>query len=310
MKKKFLKIRNYRSGDFEDYLKLHVEINDHDQAGSFISKQYLAEALGHPSFHPDKNLFVAESGGSIIGYASVFLEPGIQRAILECMIHPLHRRNGIATELLREVSRHAGEAGSMRLQACIAQDNIPAKKLASRLGFKFIRYFQELKLDLDAAQLPDLEPSEYIIRSLRPDEVEILTQLQNRAFADSWGFNPNTADEIAYRINLSSCSPKNILIAYLKNRPIGYCWTRIMIEENTKADRLQGEIHMLGVDPEFRKKGIGRSVLLAGLAELDSRGVTIVGLTADGTDAAALGLYKSVGFQVCSRIEWFEKILA
>jgi mycothiol synthase len=225
------------------------------------------------------------------------------------MIHPLHRRNGVATELVREVSRHAGKAGSRRMQVCIAQNNLPAKNLASRLGFKFIRYFQELKLDLDITQLPDLKPSEYIIRSLRPDEAEILTQLQNRAFADSWGFNPNTADEIAYRINLSSCSPKNILMAYLKNKPIGYCWTRIMIEENTTADRMKGEIHMLGVDPKFRKKGIGRNVLLAGLAELNSSGVTIVELTADDTDAVALGLYKSVGFQVCSRIEWFEKKL-
>jgi mycothiol synthase len=307
MKKKFLKIRNYRSGDFEDYFKLHMEINDHDQAAGFISKQYLAEALGHPSFHQDKNLFVAESGGSIIGYASVFLEPGIQRAILECMIHPLHRRNGVATELLREVSRHAGEAGSRRMQVCIAQNNLSAKTLASRLGFQFIRYFYELKLDLDNSQLPNPEPGEYRIRSLRPDEAEILTQLQNRAFADSWGFNPNTTDEIAYRINLSSCSPKNILLAYLENRPIGYCWTRMMIEENTTADRMKGEIHMLGVDPEFRKKGIGRNVLMAGLAELNRRGVTIVELTADGTDAVALGLYKSVGFQVCSRLEWFEK---
>jgi mycothiol synthase len=99
-------------------------------------------------------------------------------------------------------------------------------------------------------------------------------------------------------------------MAYLKNRPIGYCWTRIMIEENPTTDRVRGEIHMLGVDPEFQKKGIGRNVLLAGLAELNSSGVTIVELTADGADAVALGLYKSVGFQVCSRIEWFEKKLA
>ncbi|MGD9290392.1 MAG: GNAT family N-acetyltransferase [Desulfobacterales bacterium] len=310
MKKNLIEVRNYRSGDFEDYFKLHLEINNHDQAVGFISKQNLAETLGHPSFHPDKNLFVAESGGSMIGYASVFLEPGIQRAILECMIHPLHRRNGVATELLREISHHAREAGSVRMQACITQNNLPAKRLASRLGFQFIRYFQELQLDLDAAQLPDPEPGEYSIRSLRANEVEILTQLQNRAFADSWGFNPNTADEIAYRINLSSCSPKNILMAYLKNRPIGYCWTRILVEENPTADRMKGEIHMLGVDPGFRNKGIGRLVLLAGLAELYRRGVTIVGLTADGADAVALGLYKSVGFQVCSRIEWFEKKLA
>ena len=263
MDKKFFKIRNYHPDDFDDYSKLHMEINMHDQPGRWISKQRLAEDLGHPSFHPENDLFIAESGGSFIGYAGVFLEPGIQRAILECMIHPLHRRNGVATELFWEVGRYAGEAGSRKLQVCIAQDNLAAGNLASRLGFKFIRHFHELKMDLNNIQLPGLEPSGYIIRSLGPDETERLTQLQNRAFADSWGFNANTANEIAYRINLSSCSPENIMMAYLKNRSIGYCWTRILIEDNPVVGSMKGEIHMLGVDPDFRKKGIGRSVLLA-----------------------------------------------
>jgi mycothiol synthase len=73
---------------------------------------------------------------------------------------------------------------------------------------------------------------------------------------------------------------------------------------------MEGEIHMLGVDPDFRKKGIGRTVLLAGLADLKSKGVTIVKLTVNGEDPVALGLYESVGFEVCSRTEWFEKKLA
>ena len=280
-----------------------------DQSGRCISKQRLAEDLGHPSFHPQNDLFVAESGGNIIGYAGVFLEPGIQRAILECMIHPQHRRNGVATALLREVSRHSEEAGSRKLQVCIPQTNLVARSLASRLGFQFIRHFHQMKLDLDTIRLPHPEPSGYVIRSLGHAEADKLTFIQNRAFADSWGFNPNTPDEIAYRINLSSCSPENIRMAYLKNRPIGYCWTRIMIGDDSTTGSAKGEIHMLGVDPDFRSKGIGRNVLLAGLADLKSRGATIIELTADSEDQAALGLYESVGFKFHSRAEWYEKKL-
>ena len=309
MDKKFFKIRNYHPRDFDDYLKLHRIINAHDQSGRGISKQRLAEELGHPSFHPDNDLFVAESGGCIIGFASVFLEPGIHRAILECMIHPQHRRHGVATALLREVSRHAGEADCWAMQVCIPQANLAARGFASRLGFKFIRHFYELKLDLDTIRLRDREPSGYIFRRLEHHEADTLTYIQNRAFADSWGFNPNTPDEIAYRINLSSCSPENILMVYLKKRAIAYCWTRVMIEDHPAAGSMKGEIHMLGVDPDFRKKGIGRSVLLAGLADLKSRGVAIVELTADGEDPAALGLYESVGFKIFSRAEWYEKKL-
>jgi ribosomal protein S18 acetylase RimI-like enzyme len=66
---------------------------------------------------------------------------------------------------------------------------------------------------------------------------------------------------------------------------------------------------MLGVDPAYRKQGIGRNVLLAGLADLQSKGVTIVELTADGEDLKAMGLYESVGFKVWSRTEWYQKKL-
>ena len=310
MIKKYFKIRNYCSADFDDYVQLHTEADKLDRSGRSISKQHLAEDLGHPSFHPEKDLFVADQGGNIIGCAGVFVEAAIKRAILDCMIHPQQRRKGVATELIRRAIRHAGEAESKVVQVSIAEINRPARSLATRLGFEFIRHFCELRLDLNNIRLPAVEPSGYIVRSLGRDEADKLTHIQNRAFADSWGFNANTPDEIAYRINLSSCSPENIMMAYLKNRPVGYCWTRIMNAENPVTGGLKGEIHMLGVDPDYRKKGIGRNVLLAGLADLKSRGVNIVELTVDGQDPVALGLYKSLGFEVFSRLEWYQMKLA
>ena len=98
-------------------------------------------------------------------------------------------------------------------------------------------------------------------------------------------------------------------MVYLKNQPIGYCWTRIFAEEGSAAGSVQGEIHMLGVDPDYRGTGLGRDVLLAGLADLKRKGVSIVNLNADGEEPVALGLYQSVGFEVCSRKEWYERPL-
>ncbi len=310
MSKKYYKIRNYCRADFDNYVDLHMEVNRLDQSGRFVSKQRLAEDLGHPKFNPEKDLLVAALGNRIIGYAGGFLEVALKRVILECMIHPHHRKNGIATELMGRSLQHAEDAKIEVAQVYIPEVNLPGKSLALRLGFKFIRHFFELALDLDNVQIPDIGPGEFEIRSLRPDEADKLTQIQNRSFAGSWGFNPNTPDEIAYRINLSSCSPENIMMVYLKNQPIGYCWTRIFTEEGSATACKKGEIHMLGVDPAYRGKGIGRDVLLAGLADLKSKGVSIVELTADGEEPVALCLYESVGFKRCSRNEWYEKKLA
>jgi mycothiol synthase len=66
---------------------------------------------------------------------------------------------------------------------------------------------------------------------------------------------------------------------------------------------------MLGVDPEFRKQGVGRNVLLAGLAHLKDKGITFIELTTDGEDPVAARLYESVGFQKMMISEWYEKNL-
>lgn len=309
MSEKYFNIRNYRPEDFENYVQLHAAAEGVDGWGGSISKRRLAEALGHPAFQPQKDLFIAESSDNIIGYVAVFLEKGIRRAILDGKTHPQHRKKGIATELFRHAVRHAAEANSRVVQVSFSEFNLPARNLASRLGLEFIRRFFELQLNLNRIRLADAAPDGYMIRHLEPDEADRLTDIQNRAFAESWGFNPNTPAEVAYRINSSCCSAEDIMVACLKNKFIGYCWPRIMTADNAAGGNMQGEIHMLGVDPGFRKRGIGRNVLLAGLAHLRNKGITTVRLTADGEYPAALGLYKSAGFKVSARSEWYEKKL-
>ena len=47
MDKNNIKIRNYRCSDFDNYVQLHMETIKLDRSGRSISKQRLAEDLGH-----------------------------------------------------------------------------------------------------------------------------------------------------------------------------------------------------------------------------------------------------------------------
>ncbi|MBI3979406.1 MAG: GNAT family N-acetyltransferase [Chloroflexi bacterium] len=57
-----------------------------------------------------------------------------------------------------------------------------------------------------------------------------------------------------------------------------------------------GWIDVLGVVPAWRRRGIGRALLLYGLLSLWDRGVLAAGLEADADNAPALRLYHSLGF--------------
>jgi mycothiol synthase len=304
-----LVIRNYRSGDFNGYVQLHVETEQWNPSGRRILARTLAEDLGRPNYFPEKDLFVATLDGKIIGYISVFLEHGIGRALLDCMVDPLHRKQGTATGLFKHALLHAAKSGAKVAQVRISETNAVAESLLSRLDFRYIRRFLELKLDIYNIQLPDVKAGELVIRGLEGGQEDRLTLIQNRAFAGTWGFNPNTTAEILYRLNRSGCSPQDVVMAYWGGRPVGYCWTRIIPAIDTANGSGQGQIHMLGVDPDYRRNGIGKIVLLAGLSYLKHRGVDTVQLTVDGENRPARLLYEAAGFKVRSTTRWYEKAL-
>jgi len=66
---------------------------------------------------------------------------------------------------------------------------------------------------------------------------------------------------------------------------------------------------MIGVSPDYRSRGIGRRVLLAGLAHLRGKGLQYVELTVDSENEAACSLYQSIGFKTRESSLWYEKAL-
>jgi mycothiol synthase len=300
-------IRNYSPGDFDRYLRLQVESEQLEPSGRFISARGLSDNLGRPNFTPQEDLFVAESDGKLIGYLSATLEPGIQRALLDGFVHPLNRRKGIATELFSSCRQHVKDSGIKSAQASVSEANASARGFLNHLGFTFIRYFFEMRLDMNSSRLPAARQGATASRGLKPGEENLLTEIQNRCFADTWGFNPNTEEEIAYRLNMYGRSPDDVILTCLKDKPVGYCWTIINAEKNAARKKTNGLIHMLGVDPAFRKQEIGKAILLNGLEDLKAKGVAIVELTVDSENPAACALYESVGFKVYAKTEWYQK---
>ena len=300
-------IRNYSSDDFDKYLQLHVESEQLEPSGRSISAQGLKDNLGRPGFAPQKDLFVAEFNAKLVGYLSVTLEPGIQRALLEGRVHPRHRRKGIATKLFSGSMQRVKASGVRAAQISVSENNAAAKNFLTKFECQFIRNFFEMKLDIHNTRLQDAGRDSITSRRLKPVEENLLAEIQNRCFTGTWGFNPNTAEEIACRLNMQERSPDDVILTFLKDRLAGYCWTHINAEENAKREKKKGLIHMLGVDPAYRNREIGKAILLNGLEDLKAKGVDIVELTVDSQNPAACSLYESVGFEVYAKTEWYEK---
>ncbi len=309
MEKTLYTIRNYRPTDFDKYLQFNIEVEKLEMTGYCASSQLLRENLYRPNHSPEQDLFIVETVGNIVGYMDITPEVRIGRVILNSLIHPDHRRHGLASKILGHALHRAQELGVRVAHVNIPEDNTIARKALSKLGFRFIRQFLELRLDISRVRWQDSNQCAVKYRTLQRGEEGQLAQLQNRSFTGTWGFNPNTVADIVYNTNLSGFSPEDIVLASEGDKVIGYCWTGITCKGEITPGEGKGRIFMLGVDPDYRGRAIGKRVLLAGLSHLKSKGLQVVELSVDGENKEARALYQSVGFELRTNSLWYEKVI-
>jgi len=296
-------IRNFDPGDLAAYVRLINEIDALEDLGKASSVEHTRERLGEPGRYPKEDIFLAEEQGLLVGYAEVRAELGIGRAILDGAVHPACRCQGLGSALLEAAVERGQEVGAEVIQTPIPEKMTVSRRFAEKRAFILVRRHWQMSLtNYAGAAVPTLGGFE--LRHFVPGDEEALCGLQNAAFAGSWGFCPNTAEEIRYLVNTSVCHAEGIVFLCGGERKVAYCWTA--------ADPVQdGEAHvrMIGVDPAYRGRGLGRAVLVAALDYLTRRGIERVELLVDSGNTTAQLLYESLGFKREGVILWYERRL-
>ncbi|MFH1651697.1 MAG: GNAT family N-acetyltransferase [Chloroflexota bacterium] len=291
-------IRNYRQSDFERCAALNLAAEGENGYG-FHYPDFSAW-LHRPGATPEQDILVAETEKGAVAFLEMAPERNIARLILYCWVSPEYRRCGIAGAFLNQARQRGRELGMKVLQACVNEKDAQARQVLTALGFRQVRQFREMGRDLAdyTGSCPD------VCRKIQPGDEPELMKVQNRAFAGSWGFNPNTLEQITYHATAEDSSPEDVMFCIVDGEVAGYCWTRVTVSADGPG---KGRIFMLGVDPRYRGRGIGWQVLQAGMAYLSEKGVGEVVLTVDGENEVALRLYRKVGFTIMGTSLWYEQ---
>ena len=259
--------------------------------------------LGQPGLDPTENCLVLEHAGQIKGLALVFREFPIGRSVIEVITSPELAGGPDESDLIRQALARAEAEKLGVAHICVLPDSGRGKVL-EQVGFYRVRTYLDMLWNQD--ELPEVElPQGYSVRPFRNGDTPLLTRIQNDAFTGSWGFCPNTEQQIEYRTHMPNTSQAGILFLFDGESPAGYCWTVMAPAENG----VRGMIGMIGVAPKYRGKGISRYILQAGMKHLRSVGLAEIGLEVDGDNGPAVRLYKTTGFKTMGERHWFERVL-
>lgn len=298
-------IREYRESDFAALVHLQNAAAALTADGHYLTEQAVQESLERPGYCPEDNLYIAEIAGTVVGYMDACIEPLLDRAIVSAYVEPGERRCGLGGMLWRRAMQQVRQAGVGAVHVNVSQKNNQARNVLEGHGFAVVRRFVEMDIDISAPA--DRAVPIYTIRGMQAHEAACLADIQNRSFSGSWGFSPNTVEEIAYKTS-GHDALDGILLAMDGARAAGYCW--MGTERSGLNDPLRGRVMMIGVDADYRSLGVGRDLLRAGLAYARNAGLKSVRLTVDVENRTAHSLYSSMGFVDGEFGLWYEKRLS
>jgi len=225
----------------------------------------------------------------VVGYGQLAAGPRESTGFL--VVDPSSRRQGIGLRLVRALAEQAPSP----LQLLAPTDSPAAQALAARAGLVAGRTLLIMKRDLERPLPEPGVPAGVTIRTFVPGQDETAWVAVNAAaFAHHPEQGALTAEDLAERMAEPWFDPAGFFVAERDDAMVGFHWTK------QHEDRL-GEVYVLGVAPAGHRQGIGRALLLIGLAYLRERGNTTVELYVEAASGPAVALYSGYGFATAAR---------
>ncbi|MEO7586762.1 MAG: mycothiol synthase [Arachnia sp.] len=229
------------------------------------------------------SFLLAEADGALVGFAVI----DARDATIQAGVLPAHRRRGHGTALLRE----ALEAHP-RNTVWAFGTRAGVSGLADKLGLAPVRELLKMARPL-RNELPPTVPEGWTVRAFRPDDADGVVATNAAAFAHHPEQGKLTRDEFDALASQPWFSAEGLLVASRgegNGSVAGFHWTK-------RHDEATGEVYVLAVHPDHEGHGLGRALLEAGLAHLQTVGCTEVILFVEASEQRVVAMYRSASFE-------------
>ncbi|MBN1200249.1 MAG: GNAT family N-acetyltransferase [Anaerolineae bacterium] len=230
-------------------------------------------------------------------------------------VHPDHRDQGIGTFLVRWAEARARQlvptapdnARVVILQGALKQ-NEAAQALFQQEGFKLVRHFHRMLIEMDAPPPEPVFPDGITVRTFVPnqDERAVFDALEE-AFSDHWGHVAMQFESFVHWIESTPDFDASLWFIAMDGDEIA---ALSLCRPKLTEDPDMGWVAELCVRRPWRRQGIALALLHHSFGEFYRRGTRKVGLGVDSQNlTGATRLYEKAGMHVARQTVSFEKEL-
>jgi len=193
---------------------------------------------------------------------------------------------------------------SISIHGWAKADDQAHNSLLQQFGLQPYHIYHELELLLTTPPPPFESPSMITIHPWQIDYCSEAVALRNRAFANSWGYQPTTASALHRHFCSGRYHPEDSFTAWQEG------WLAGIIHCCRRKDRPIADIVWIAVDECVRGQGIGQALLKTAIQHLYQTGIKTVVVSSDSwANKPEIGLYQKIGFQVTKAVVDYQRTL-
>ncbi len=235
----------------------------------------IASEIAEVADWPDATT-VAREGSELVGWLLAETEEELHRVWWWGPVAPAGERWAPVADSLYEVTRARLDPAFVEEELAADDRHVELARFAERHGFLAEEASVLLRITLDGIDDVTSDDGCVPLSDLDHDDV---ARLHDRLFP---GTHTTGRQLVAQDDHVR-------LVAHDAARAVGYVSVEVQAGGN-------GYIDFLGVDEQHRGRGLGRALVAGALAALAGRGIATADLTVRESNAAARGLYGSLGF--------------
>ena len=259
--------------------------------------------LTGPTLNPETDIRVAVSNGSFRGYVDVGPDP--EPIYYVDLRVPPSERGEIREALFDWVEARAAERGAKLVRFHMPSIDEPTIRLLQAQGYRLIRHFYRMRIDFDG-ELPEPRwPEGVTVRTATRDDAERAYEAHQESFEDHWEHARMPYEEWEHHLLRENFDPTLWFLV-----EDGGEFAAVAFCREHEGEKGLGWVQVLGVRKPWRRRGLGRALLLHCFHEFRRRGFHAAALGVDADSlTGANRLYESAGMRVVRRSDVYEKAM-